>query len=83
MDSTFRRTANIHLQDLIDGLLDGNRVFLSKAITLVESKRQEDRVLSAELIDRITGTPNKSFRVGITGVPGVGKAPSLNLWGKC
>ena len=82
MDSTFRRTPDIHLQDLIDGLSRGNRVFLSKAITLVESKRSDDRKLSAELIDKITGDNNQSLRIGITGVPGVGKSTFIEAFGK-
>ncbi|WP_370089893.1 methylmalonyl Co-A mutase-associated GTPase MeaB [Ekhidna sp.] len=82
MDSTFRRTGNIHLQDLIDGLLSGNRAFLSKAITLVESKRSDDKKLSAELIDQILKPTNKSFRIGITGVPGVGKSTFIEAFGK-
>lgn len=82
MDSTFRRTPDIHLQDLIDGLLSGNRVFLSKAITLVESKRPDDKKLSAELIDSILKPDNKSLRIGITGVPGVGKSTFIEAFGK-
>ena len=82
MDSTFRRIPNIHLQDLINGLLQGNRVFLSRAITLVESKRADDQKLSAELIDKILNTNNKSLRIGITGVPGVGKSTFIEAFGK-
>lgn len=82
MDSTFRRTGNIHLQDLIDGLLSGNRAFLSKAITLVESKRSDDKKLSADLIDQVLNPTNKSFRIGITGVPGVGKSTFIEAFGK-
>ena len=82
MDSTFRRTPDIHLQDLIDGLLNGNRVFLSKAITLVESKRSDDRKLSAELIDRVIDSNEDSLRIGITGVPGVGKSTFIESFGK-
>ena len=81
MDSTFRRTPDIHLQDLINGLLQGNRVFLSRAITLVESKRADDRKLSAELIDKIIHTRQKSLRIGITGVPGVGKSTFIESFG--
>lgn len=82
MDSTFRRTPDIHLQDLINGLLQGNRVFLSRAITLVESKRADDRKMSAELIDQIINTGQKSLRIGITGVPGVGKSTFIEAFGK-
>lgn len=82
MDSTFRRTPNIHLQDLINGLSQGNRVFLSRAITLVESKRTDDRKTAAELIDRIISAGRKSLRIGITGVPGVGKSTFIEVFGK-
>ncbi|MEP0985482.1 methylmalonyl Co-A mutase-associated GTPase MeaB [Ekhidna sp.] len=82
MDSTFRRTPKIHLQDLIDGLLSGNRVFLSQSITLVESKRSDDKALSAELIDKIIHSSGKSLRIGITGVPGVGKSTFIEVFGK-
>lgn len=82
MDSTFRRTPDIHLQDLINGLLQGNRVFLSRAITLVESKRADDRRLSAELIDKVLSSGKKSFRIGVTGVPGVGKSTFIEAFGK-
>lgn len=81
MDLTFRRTPNIRLQDLISGLLDGNRAFLSQSITLVESKRKEDRELSAELIDRVYAKTGKSLRIGITGVPGVGKSTFIDAFG--
>jgi len=82
MNSTFRRTRDIHLQDLIDGLLSGNRVFLSRAITLVESKRADDQQMSADLIEKISTRHNKSLRVGITGVPGVGKSTFIEAFGK-
>lgn len=82
MDSTFRRTPDIHLQDLINGLLQGNRVFLSRAITLVESKRADDKKMGAELIDSIIQTHHKSLRIGITGVPGVGKSTFIEAFGK-
>ncbi|WP_425392662.1 methylmalonyl Co-A mutase-associated GTPase MeaB [Ekhidna sp.] len=82
MDSTFRRTPNIHLQDLIDGLTSGNRVFLSRAITLIESKRVDDKKEGAELIDRIISNTGKSLRIGITGVPGVGKSTFIEAFGK-
>ncbi|MEO9482188.1 MAG: methylmalonyl Co-A mutase-associated GTPase MeaB [Ekhidna sp.] len=82
MDSTFRRTPDIHLQDLIKGLLQGNRGFLSRAITLVESKRADDRRLSAELIDKILTESQKTLRIGITGVPGVGKSTFIEAFGK-
>lgn len=82
MDSTFRRIPNIHLQDLIEGIRKGNRVALSRAITLVESKKTEDRKKSAHLIEEVIKSPRKSIRLGITGVPGVGKSTFIEVFGK-
>lgn len=82
MDSTFRRTPDIPLQDLIDGLSLGNRAFLSRAITLVESKREDDKVKSAELIDKVVKPNANSLRIGITGVPGVGKSTFIEAFGR-
>lgn len=56
------------------GVLAGDRRWLAKAITLVESQRGEDRVMADELLQRIFLHTGKSFRIGVTGVPGVGKS---------
>ncbi|MEO9869352.1 methylmalonyl Co-A mutase-associated GTPase MeaB [Ekhidna sp.] len=81
MDSTFRRTHPNHLQVLKERLLLGERVYLSKAITLVESKKAEDKIASSELIDGIINNTGKSLRIGITGVPGVGKSTFIEAFG--
>lgn len=82
MDSTFRRTPPIHLPALSKQLLQGDRVALSRAITLIESKRLDDRKLAAELIDSIIKHTGKSVRIGITGVPGVGKSSFIESFGR-
>lgn len=82
MKTTFRRKAHIHLQDLITGIQNGDRVSLSRAITLVESKRAEDKNLSIELIEKILPHSGNSLRLGITGVPGVGKSTFIESFGK-
>jgi LAO/AO transport system kinase len=55
-------------------LLQGDRNALSKALTLVESERSEDAEQTSQLLDMIGGINHLSHRVGITGVPGVGKS---------
>ncbi|MFK7952166.1 MAG: methylmalonyl Co-A mutase-associated GTPase MeaB [Ekhidna sp.] len=82
MDSTFRRTPTIHLQDLKNQLFQGDRVALSRAITLVESKRSDHKKLAGELIDLIINKTGNSLRIGITGVPGVGKSSFIESFGK-
>lgn len=81
MDSTFRRTRPISLPALKPRLLAGDRSALSKAITLIESSREDDQILATELIDSIISSSGKSIRIGITGVPGVGKSSFIESFG--
>ncbi|MCU0352451.1 MAG: methylmalonyl Co-A mutase-associated GTPase MeaB [Cytophagales bacterium] len=64
-----------------EGILRGDRVVLSRAITLVESTLPTDRTLAAELLEAILPHTGRSFRVGITGVPGVGKSTFIEAFG--
>lgn len=64
-----------------EGLLAGNISVLSRAITLIESCRHEDKELAASLIDTILPHTGKSIRIGITGVPGVGKSTFIESFG--
>ncbi len=81
-DSTFRRTPKIHLQALVNDLLAKNKISLSKAITIVESKHPEEKKIASELIDKILPYTGQSFKIGITGVPGVGKSTFIEALGK-
>lgn len=82
MDSSFRRIPLISLQELKNGILEGNRVALSRAITIIESKRIDDRKLASELIESLISHTGQSIRIGITGVPGVGKSSFIETFGK-
>lgn len=66
----------------IQGVLAGDRMLLSRAITLVESSLEADQVLAAEVMDGILPFSGQSVRVGITGVPGVGKSTFIENFGK-
>ncbi|TDQ15147.1 methylmalonyl-CoA mutase metallochaperone MeaB [Algoriphagus boseongensis] len=72
----------LSLPEYRDGILSGNRVILSKAITLVESRLDSDQDLTASLIQEILPNTGKSIRIGITGVPGVGKSTFIEAFGK-
>lgn len=74
-----RRT--ISVENLAAGILSGDRAVLSLAITLVESRKQDDRIKSGELLDMILKHTGKSKRIGITGVPGVGKSTFIDNFG--
>lgn len=63
------------------GIRSGNRVILSRAITLVESQNEADRKQAEELLQVILPFSGNSFRLGITGVPGVGKSTFIEAFG--
>ena len=62
-------------------ILSGNRAALARAITLVESKRADHRAAARELLDAALPHAGKAVRVGITGVPGVGKSTTIDALG--
>ena len=61
-------------------ILSGSRKYLGKAITLIESSREKDQIISEGLLELFNGN-NKSIRIGITGVPGVGKSTFIESFG--
>ena len=66
---------------LVDGLLAGNRRALAKAITLVESTRTEHRQRAERLLDALLPHTGRTMRIGISGVPGVGKSTFIEALG--
>ncbi|MCF0059451.1 methylmalonyl Co-A mutase-associated GTPase MeaB [Dyadobacter sp. CY356] len=64
------------------GILSGDRIILSRAITLIESKLRNDKILAKTVLENILPNSGKSIRVGITGVPGVGKSTFIEAFGK-
>jgi LAO/AO transport system kinase len=83
-DTLARATAlrrRLPIETYIEGILRGDRVMLARAITLVESERPADVELAARLIDSILPHTGRSRRVGITGVPGVGKSTFIDALG--
>src|SRR5215469_10250146 len=66
---------------LADQLHAGSRVALAQAITLTESRKQEHRLQARELLRLAAGAAGRSHRIGITGVPGVGKSTLIDSFG--
>lgn len=66
---------------LVEGLLAGERRALAKAITLVESTRPDHRQRAQKLLDAILPHTGRSLRLGISGVPGVGKSTFIEALG--
>ena len=67
--------------DLVAGILEGNITALSRAITLVESTNSSHLAKANEVINACLPHANKSVRIGITGVPGVGKSTFIESFG--
>jgi LAO/AO transport system kinase len=68
--------------DYIKGILAGDRAILAKGITLIESRKTEDKELSIKIIEKLLPHTGKSVRIGITGVPGAGKSTFIESLGK-
>ena len=66
-------------EQLFAGLRKGDRTALARAITLVESGRAEDASPARSLVERCFPHSGASLRIGITGIPGVGKS-TLLMW---
>lgn len=71
----------IDLDALAAGVLAGNRATLARAITLVESTRPDHQDAAQELLVRLTPHSGAAQRVGISGVPGVGKSTFIDAFG--
>ena len=69
-------------EELIAGILAHDKVALSRAITLVESTNVAHLAKANEIINACLPFANKSVRIGITGVPGVGKSTFIEAFGK-
>ncbi len=65
-----------------DGILAGDRFILSRAITLIESTLPSDNELAVWLLAAIEHATGNSTRIGITGVPGVGKSTFIESFGE-
>ena len=69
------------LDDLAARLVGGDRSALARAITLVESRRADHQAAARALVQRLLPRTGGAVRVGITGVPGVGKSTTIDTLG--
>lgn len=72
---------NLTLDELKSGIIAGDRLVLSRAITLCESQLPEDQRSATQLIDSILSHTGTSVRIGVTGIPGVGKSTFIEAFG--
>ncbi|MDF2452155.1 MAG: putative ArgK protein with ATPase and kinase domain [Bacteroidota bacterium] len=70
-----------NINEYVDGILSSSITYVSKAITLVESTKHEHQENAQEIINAVIKHSGNSFRLGITGVPGVGKSTFIESFG--
>lgn len=78
----YQRKKRLTIEEYVGGVLAGDKIVLSKAITLVESTLESDHLLAEQVIEKILPHTGNSIRIGITGVPGVGKSTFIESFGK-
>jgi LAO/AO transport system kinase len=80
----FKKTKQqiLSVENYLSGIRNGNRTLLSKAITLVESSLPAHREIAQQIIAGCLPYSSNSIRIGITGVPGVGKSSFIEAFGK-
>ena len=77
-----KRNKHNSVDEFVSNILEGSIPFLSKAITLVESTNPRHQEKANEILERCLPHANNSIRIGITGVPGVGKSTFIETFGK-
>ncbi len=73
--------ATLSVPDYVSGVLAGDRTVLARAITLIESQNAEHRACAQQVVQELLASTGGAHRVGITGVPGVGKSTFIDLLG--
>lgn len=71
----------MNIEELINRILQGDRRALAKAITLIESKKYEHKKQAKMLLESVLPHVGDSVRIGISGVPGVGKSTFIEAFG--
>lgn len=84
-NNTNRNNSNkrdlLTIDDMVAGVLAGDRTILGRVITYIESQRTEHQILAQELLTQLMPHTGKSIRIGITGVPGAGKSTFIETLG--
>ena len=75
------RPPKMTIDDYVEGVLNGDRMKLSRAITMVESNAPKHYTMAQDIVQRLLPYTGKAIRVGITGVPGAGKSTIIEALG--
>lgn len=76
-----KRRKPLSVEDYVSGIRSGDLTILSRAITLIESTKASDRELGQSVIEQCLPQTGNALRIGITGVPGVGKSTFIESLG--
>jgi len=77
-----RKKKLLQVSDYVSGIIEGNRVILSQAVTLIESLRPDHQEVAQQIIEQCLPYSGHSVRIGITGVPGAGKSTFIEALGQ-
>ena len=77
-----KKKRTLSVPQYVEGILNGDITILSQAVTLVESSKPEHQEIAQEIIVKCLPFSGNSVRIGITGVPGVGKSTFIEAMGK-
>lgn len=80
-NSAIRHPRRLTAEDYVAGVRAGNRAILARAITLVESNSPQHEALAQDVLNRLLPHTGQAKRIGITGVPGVGKSTFIETFG--
>jgi LAO/AO transport system kinase len=79
--ATESKRRNLSLDDYENGVIGGDRSVLARAITLIESTNGVHQSMAQELLVRLLPKSGAAYRIGVTGVPGVGKSTFIDTFG--
>ncbi len=74
------KKSQLSIEDYVQGILSGQRELLARAITLIESSNSEHQKMALEVLERIMPHTGDSLRIGISGIPGVGKSTFIEAF---
>jgi len=78
---TIARRPVLTARDYVDGVLSGQRSALARAITLIESSNPQHEAMAQDVLQQLLPRSGQSLRLGISGVPGVGKSTFIEAFG--
>lgn len=76
-----KKRRELTLEDYIEGVTSGDRMILGRALSLVESIAPQHRQMARQLVEELLPFTGRSIRLGISGVPGVGKSTFIESFG--